>query len=402
VAGGLVLVLGGGAGAYLWLPRATAPSSAPAAAPVAPAPASADSSRSSGDVVVILSEEAARRAGIAVAPVTRATASGTIRLAAAVEANAYKQVVVTPLVSGRVARVLVALGEQVTKGTPLVEVYSHELAEAQTRFLSMRAEFDAVEQQIGRTTRLVEIGAASRQELERIHAEHVSHRTEIETARSRLQLLGMAPQQIETLTTSGDVTATTTVVAPMSGAVTARAVNPGATVDPATALATIVDLSSVWILGDLYERDFASVAVGAPVTVRAAAFPDLTIAGKVGYIDPEVRAETRTARIRVEVANPGRRLRLGMLATIDVEAPGSTSQLLIPRAAVQTVGDRTVVYVSDPGTAGRYIEREVRVAPGSAEQAVVVSGLHDGDQIVSTGSFFLRAERERLGPQSPR
>ena len=150
--------------------------------------------------------------------------------------------VVAPLVSGRVTRVAVTLGERVSRNAPLVEIYSPDLAEAQTRYVSMRAEFQAVEQQIARTERLVEIGAASQQELERIHAEHVRHRTEVESARTRLQLLGMTPEQLDALTSSGQVAATTTVVSPIAGVVTARTVNPGTSVDAATPLVTVVDL----------------------------------------------------------------------------------------------------------------------------------------------------------------
>src|SRR5687768_15056776 len=244
--------------------------------------------------------------------------TGRLRLAGVVAPNAYREVVVTPLASGRVTRVAVTLGEQVVRGASLVEIYSPDLAETQTRYLSMRAEFQAVEQEIARTTRLAEIGAASQQELERIHAEHVRHRTELESARTRLQLLGMTSTQVEALASTGQVAATTTVVSPIAGIVTARMANPGTSVDPATPLITVVDLSTVWVVGDLYERDFSRVSVGTPATVTTTAFPDQKIMGKVAYIDPQVRPETRTARMRVEIPNPGARLRLGMYAEVTI------------------------------------------------------------------------------------
>lgn len=388
------LVLAGVGGAYLWLPRpnVTTGTSAgtPAASPVltaGPLP----------DVAINLSEDAVAKAGVVVSPVSLSETTSSIRLAGIVEANGYRQVVVAPLVSGRVTRVLVTLGDRVARSAPLVEVYSPELAEAQTRFLSMRAGFQAVEQEVARTDRLVEIGAASKQELERVHAEHVRHRTEVESARTRLQLLGMTPQQIEEMTSSGAVAATTTVVSPIAGVVTTRTVNPGTSVDPATPMVTVVDLSTVWIVGDLYERDFSSVSVGTPAVVTTTAFPDVRITGKVAYIDPQVRSETRTARIRVEVANPGQQLRLGMYADVQVETPGAKVQLVVPRSAVQNVGDRTVVYLKDPHQAGRFVEREVQVTTGSDNHVVVMAGLGAGDMVVSAGSFFLRAERERLG-----
>jgi membrane fusion protein, heavy metal efflux system len=391
----VVLVIAGVAIAYLWLPRPIV-STGPPTAPAVSRPEATGTPLP--DVAITLSDEAVARVGVVAQPVMFSEMSGSIRLSGIIEPNAYRQVVVAPLVSGRVTRVAVMLGDRVEKGTPLVEVYSPELAEVQTRFLSMRAEFEAVEREIARTDRLVEIGAASQQELERIHAEHVRHRTEVESARARLQLLGMTPQQIEEMTSAGQVAATTTVASPIEGIVTARAVNAGTSVDAATPLVTVVDLSTVWVVGDVYERDLSLVSVGSEADVTTSAFPDATIAGKVAYIDPLVRTETRTARIRVEVSNPRQQLRLGMYADIQVATPGAkTPSILIPRSAVQNVAHRTVVYLADPQARGRFIEREVRLGELSKDHVVVVSGLQRTDQVVSAGSFALRAEGERLG-----
>jgi RND family efflux transporter MFP subunit len=170
--------------------------------------------------------------------------------------------------------------------------------------------------------------------------------------------------------------------------VTARAVNPGASVNSATPLVTLVDLSTVWVVGDLYERDFSLVSVGSPAVVTTTAFPDARIAGKVAYIDPQVRSDTRTARIRVEVPNPGQRLRLGMYAQLQVGTPGAKAQsILVSRSAVQNVSDRTVVYVSDPQAPARFIEREVHLGESSGDQVVVVSGLQQGDGVVTPAVF---------------
>ena len=399
-AAAIVLVFIGVGGAYLWLPRPGVP--APIGASVGSAAPATDTSAPLPDVVFELPEDAIAKAGIVVTPVTMSDATGTIRLSGIVEPNAYGAVVVAPLVSGRVTRVAVTLGERVARNAPLIDIYSPDLAEVQTRYVSMRAEFQAVEQQIARTERLVKIGAASQQELERIHAEHVRHRTEVESARARLQLLGMTPEQIEALTSSGQVAATTTVVSPIAGVVTARTANPGTSVDAATPLLTVVDLSTVWIVADLYERDFSRVSVGTPAIVTTTAFPDQRIMGKVAYIDPQVRSETRTARIRIEVANPGQRLRLGMYADVQLETPRATTQsVLVPRSSIQNIGDRTVVYLSDPRQPGRFTEREVRLGSVSQDRVVVLAGVQPGDSVVTSGSFSLRAERERRGLRAP-
>lgn len=360
-------------------------------------PSAVPSGASSPDVVVTLTPDATERAGIVLAKVTEGRAGAALRLPGVVEANAYKQVVVTPLVAGRVTRVLAELGQNVRAGQPMAEVFSPEVAEAETRFVSARAELDAHERELKRTEKLVEIGSASRQELERLHAEHTAKSTAVESARSRLQLLGLSAAAIAGLGPGKDVGAVATVPAPIAGVVTERAVNTGLNVETSTKLFTIVDLSTVWVVADAYEKDFAHVHVGVPATVTTKASPDAALEGRVSYIDPQVNAETRTAKVRVEVPNRRQELRLGMFVDVSIDAAGGGTVPLIPRTAVQNVGDRTVVYVADTEQPGRFVEREVRLGDRAGNDVAVISGVETGDTIVADGSFAIRAERDRLG-----
>jgi RND family efflux transporter MFP subunit len=350
------------------------------------------------DVVVTVSVEAMKRAGIELVPVTRgATGLPAVRIAGTVEPNAYKQVVVTPLVAGRVTRVLVELGDQVRRGQTLMEVFSPELADAQTKYLSAKAELEAHEQELARTTKLVAIGAASQQEMERLHAEHAAKLAGVQSLRSRLVLLGIPASAIDPLSPGKEIEATTDITAPISGAITERAANVGLNVDTASKVFTVVDLSSVWVVGALYERDFSRVRVGSAASVTTTADPSLARHGRVSYIDPQVSADTRTARVRVEVPNPRQELRLGMYADIEVAATANRQAVMIPRIAVQNVNNRQVVYVANPTEPGKFTEREVHLGDASGEEVEVVSGVEPNDQVVSKGSFFVRAERERLG-----
>jgi membrane fusion protein, heavy metal efflux system len=349
------------------------------------------------DMVVTLTPEAIQRAGISVAAVSAGRATATLRLPGVVEPNAYKQVAVTPLVGGRVTRVLAELGQSVPRGQPLAEIFSPELAEAETRFVSARAELDAHERELQRTEKLVEIGSASRQELERLHAEHTARLTAVESARSRLELLGLSTSAIANLGPGKDIGAVVTVFAPIAGVVTERSANAGLNVDTTAKLFTVVDLSTLWVVADLYEKDFSRVRVGTTATVTTKAFPDAALNGKVSYIDPQVNPETRTAKVRVEVANPKQELRLGMFADVNIEAEGGTDASLMPRAAVQNVGNRTVVYVVDPKQPGRFTERQVQLGDRSGNDVFVLRGIQPGERVVTDGSFAVRAERDRLG-----
>ena len=402
---GLVLVLTGAVTSYLFMRGSAEQTNAPTGAPTATRPPGGEPSSPKTvasnaplpDVVVPLTAEAAERAGIVVAPVASGTSAGEIRLPGVVEPNAYREVVVTPLVGGRVTRVSAELGANVRRGQTLAQIYSPELAEAQTKYVSAKAMLDAHDRELQRTQKLVEIGAASRQEMERIDAEHAAQTAAVASARSQLELLGVSASAIDAFGSGSRVTATTSVPAPIDGVITERAANVGLNVDQATPLFTVVDLSTVWIIADVYEKDFSRVRVGIDATVTTSAYPGLLLRGRVSYIDPQVNPETRTARMRVEVPNPRRELRLGMYADVVVAGAPGDAVPLIPRSAIQNVGDRTVVYLANPEEPGTFTEREVRLGDASGEQVEVTAGLQPGDIVVTDGSFFVRAERERLG-----
>lgn len=405
----LSVLIAGAGGTYLLMRNGRLPASAAmdshatTASNQAPTPASAGPREGSpaprADAVVTLSPDAANRAGIEVTPVSTGTATGSLRVPGVVEPNAYRQVTVTPLVGGRVVRVLVQLGDRVRKGQPIAQVYSPELAEARTKYVAARAMLEAHDRELQRTRKLVEIGAASRQELERIHAEHAAQTAEVDSARSRLQLLGADVD--ERSPSKPQENATTNVPAPIDGVVTERMANSGLNVDPTTKLFTIVDLSSVWIVGDVYERDLQRVREGARATVTTVAYPSQPVEGRVSFIDPQLNAATRTAKVRVEVSNPRGELRMGMYTDVAIESAGTTAVLTIPRDAVQSVGDRQVVYVPSTTDGAKFIEREVRLERTAGDQVEVLAGLSAGESVVSKGSFYLRAEAERLGLRGP-
>ena len=223
-------------------------------APPSPTETPARGSTSSlPDVEIQLGADAVKRAGIVTTPVSEAASTSNIRLPGVVAPNAYRQVTVTPLVSGRISAVSAQLGERVRRGQPIAQIYSPELAEARTRYVSAVAMLDAHDRELRRTQKLVEIGAASRQELERIHAEHVAQTATVQSTRSQLELLGVPESKLDTAGIE-KFNATAAVPAPIDGVVIERAANVGLNVDPATKLLTVVDLSTVWIVADIHER----------------------------------------------------------------------------------------------------------------------------------------------------
>ena len=346
-------------------------------------------------VEVTLTPEAVERAGIKTTAARSATASASLTVPGTVMSNAYRDTKVNALVGGVVRRVAVELGASVTRGQPLTVIFSAELADAQTKYVAAQAMLSADHQKLERTQKLVTLGASSRQELEEITAVHAGHETEVAAARQRLLLLGLGPDDLARLTDASHVISEVTIRAPADGVVIARNVNPGQVVGAGQELFTVTDLSTVWVIGDLYEKDFAAVRVGSAATVAMPAAKDSALRGRVAYIDPRVDPATRTSKVRVEVPNKNGALRLGMYVALSFEAASGRQVTLVTRDAVQALGDRTVVYVQVEGGESRFAERAVKLGAPLGDSFEVLDGLKPGELVVTAGSFFLRAEAGR-------
>ena len=398
-AAAVTLVVGvAAAGGFVWGERrATRPAAGGRPPQVASAPASmppAPASSAEESVEVSLTPEAIGRAGIKTAIVRSQATTASITVPGTVTSNAYRDTRAAALVGGIVRNVNVELGSMVSRGQALAVIVSTELADAQMKYLSARAMLAADHQKLTRTEKLVTLGAASRQELEEITAVHAAHETEVAAARQRLLLLGLSPERVTALRGADEIVSEVVVPAPGAGTVVARAVNPGQVVSAGQELFVVADLSTVWVIGDLYEKDFASVRTGAEAIVSVPALPP--IRGRVAYIDPRVDPAARTAKVRVEVANPAGALRLGMFVSVSFTVPATAGAVaVVPRAAIQAIGGRSVVYVAADGDEGRFIERAVRVGAPVGDAIEVIEGVKPGERVVSEGSFFLRAEAAR-------
>ena len=390
--GAALLVVGGLAGA-LWTERRAAGSGQGKAGTSTPRPDSPRAAQAEEPVEISLTPEAIERAGIKTAQARRAVARSATTVPGTVTSNAYRDTKVNALVGGVVQTVSAELGARVRRGDPLAVVFSSELADAQMKYLSMQAMLDADRQKRERAEKLVALGAASRQELEEVTAVHHARETELAAARQRLLLLGLSPDQVAPLRGASQIVSEVTVRAPADGVVIGRSVNPGQVVGAGQELFVVTDLATVWVIADLYEQDFAAVRVGTEVTIASSAAPDARFRGRVAYIDPRVDPATRTAKVRIEVPNPRMDLRLGMFVSVSFETGSGERRTVVPRSAVQTLGERTVVYV--PLDEGRFSERAVKLGASAGDAVEVLEGLKPGEKVVTEGSFLLRAEAAR-------
>jgi len=188
------------------------------------------------------------------------------------------------------------------------------------------------------------------------------------------------------------------VPAPIDGVITSRTVNLGQVVAMGQELLVVTDLSDVWVVGDLYEQDFQTVRVGSEAAITTPAYPGLTLQGRVAYIDPRVDPQARTAKVRVEVPNADGRLRLGMYVSMVFTTRGGERAVIVPRSAVQALGERLVVYLPVKDEEGKFIQRQIRVGQPMGDGYAVLAGLRPGEVVVTEGSFFLRAESLRNAP----
>nr|MDQ3013677.1 efflux RND transporter periplasmic adaptor subunit [Acidobacteriota bacterium] len=191
------------------------------------------------------------------------------------------------------------------------------------------------------------------------------------------------------------------VEAPTQGTILSRTVNTGEVVMPGKELFRIADLSRVWVIGQVYEKDFAAVRAGTTATITTQAYPGRTFSGRVSYIDPRVDAQTRTSQVRVEVGNPVGMLRLGMFVDVNFgSASAATSGqtvATVPRAALQFIGAKQVVYIvtDKPGI---FAQRDVTAGTEMNGLVPISSGVAAGESVVTEGSFLLRAESLKLNP----
>ena len=217
----------------------------------------------------------------------------------------------------------------------------------------------------------------------------------MQAARQRLALLGMSEEEIASIEREGRVRQRFTRYAPISGVIAELGVREGMAVMPGHTLFRIVDLSTVWVNAEIPETQAAAVVPGSRAEARVAAYPDIKFGGRVGALLPEVNAATRTVRARIELANPGERLKPGMFATLSFVSGRGKEMLLVPTEAVIRTGERAIVIVSQGK--GRFGPQEVEVGVEHAGMSEIRKGLGEGAVVVLSGQFLIDSEASLSG-----
>ena len=286
------------------------------------------------------------------------------------------------------------LGTDVEKGDILATLDSIDLGLAKAEYLRLREAVEIAKAHFEREERLLVKGTTSEKEMLDAKGEYLNTGALINSSRENLLLLGLSMSEIDALSwTQKERASHFHLRAPTAGRIIEKHATVGEVVDPGRILFTVADLSTVWILLDIYERDIPKVKRGQRALIRVEGY-DGIFEGQVTYISDLVDEETRTVKARAEVENPARKLKPGMFvhATL-LEEDGKDPVFLLPKGAIQQVEGSPVVFVA---TAVRTFEpRAIGIGERVGGEVVIVSGLRAGEEVVVEGAFWLKSELSR-------
>jgi len=262
-------------------------------------------------------------------------------------------------------------GQQVKKGEPLLAIYSPQLVSSQQEYLLALGNAAGLKASPFADVRK---GAASL----------------VESTRQRLKLFDMPERLIRKLEKDREVMKDVSIDSPMTGIVTNIGVREGDRIGPETELYAIADLSTVWVLADLYENDMPWAKQGDSVSLKFADIPGRSFTGRIAYIYPYLEAKTRTVKVRIELDNPGQLLKPDMYADVDVQSDRQIDALTVPSEAVIRTGTRNMVFVQT--APGRFEPRDVTLGVSSGGRVQILKGLKEDETVVTSGQFLLDSE----------
>lgn len=343
--------------------------------------------------VLRLTPEELARTAIEVAPVARGQLRVPREFPATVQSNENELAEVTTLIRGRVVKVHVDVGQDVKKDTLLALLHSTDLGVAEGAYLKAAARLHEAELAYERARDLHEHKAVSLAEVQRREAEMKTARAEARETGNRLELLGVPKQEIERLDHEHTIKADVPLRAPFDGRVIMRNITRGEVVETNQKFFTVADLSDVWVVGNVPEKDVQFIRKEQKVDVVVPAYPHAIFPGTITYISDVLDPATRTMRLRVTVANSDRFLKPEMFATVRVYAAPTPDALTVPLAAVQNGPAGKILFVRR--SAHEFDVRTVTLGSEQGEVVTVLEGVREGEEVVTKGSFVLRSEMER-------
>jgi membrane fusion protein, heavy metal efflux system len=309
-----------------------------------------------------------------------------LRLTGAVAYNAFNTTPVITQVGGPVSRILVVPGERVKLGQPLLQVSSPDYSLLYAAYLKARDTYRVTDKNYARAQDLYEHHAIAERDLLQAESDRIQAQADLNAALLGLKILGIAkPEDLEKAPSSAEIP----LLAPIGGEIVERDVAPGQLLQAGVTQAFVIsDMSSVWVLANVYQGDMAAVHVGDQVAVQTDSYPD-KFQGKISFISPALDPNTRTLQARIIVENPGEKLKNNMYVTATVNAGVEQNAIAVPDASVlRDDENQPFVYVAT--SSNQFGRRSVEIGPSQAGKTQILKGLNPGDKVVGDGSLFLQ------------
>ncbi len=368
--------------------------------------------------IVEIPEAAQKNANVEIAAVAMTRVPGTLEVTGSVTADESRVAHVRPLARGVVETVAVSLGSRVRQGQPMLTYDNIELGQLVGEFLTEQAglrqtltDLEVKRTSLERAEALIKIEAISQRELDVRRAEFRNAEAAVSSAQARvsrveeqLHRFGLSDADLKALAPDAKESphrdaSHSTLRAPFSGVVTRFDVAAGEVVEPDKELFTVADISTVWVLADVYEKDLSKVTRDGTVSIKVDAYPDRTFTGRITHVSDIIDPATRTARVRCVVENRDGALKLDMFAKVVLGTSEERQALAVPSEAVQQVDNQSVVFTRQTPT--RFERHIVQVGRRSGKLVEILGGLEEGQMVVGKGSFYLKTAllRERIGDE---
>ena len=324
-----------------------------------------------GSNQIRVSVDKVQKLGVRSEPASMRSLDKVVKAVGRIEVDERRVFAIAPKFEGWVEHLFVnATGQPVSKGQPLFEVYSPELVSAQREYAIATEAVKA----------LKNAGEDPQASMKRL----------ADSSLARLKNWDISEEQVRALTETGAARRTLTFRSPVSGIVMEKKAVQGMRFMPGDSLYQVADLSSVWVIADVYEQDIALVRTGGKAKISISAYPDRSFDGTITYVYPTLKPETRTIPVRLEMSNPGHLLKPAMFAQIELPVGGKGKVLTVPNSAVIDSGTRRIVLVQL--AEGRFQPREVKLGSRTDTYVEVMDGVKDGEQVVVAANFLIDAE----------
>ena len=358
----------------------------------------------SSDVTQI-TPEAQKEVGVAVEPAVLRSLQGALSATGTVCEDPGRVAHIRPLARGLVEKVYGKLGDRVTAGAPLIEYDNMELGIAVGEFVSAQADLqqsltdlDVKKKILDRSEEMLQAGALAQTTYDLRQAEYRDAEAKTNAARAtankieeQIHRYGWTDDDLAKVPAKQGHNITHTILnAPISGIITMANLHAaiGEVVEPSAEFFAITDLSSLWVLADVFEKDLAHIKAGKAVQVRVASYPGKVFPGRITYVADSIDPKTRTAKVRCLVQNEGGQLKLEMFATIDIPLDPTQPMLAVPDSAIQQIEGKSVVFVRTSEKDFRKCEVETGLASGGYTE--IRAGLKPGEPVVTQGSFVVK------------